>query len=169
MVSHWTLGSWLDKVVLSFPCKVFIFSGLKSKCSNKSMLTSLICDSSDETGQYNSFISRCVYSFLLNHVVFPWHMRCYCITIIIWFLVCYYIIVMWYMLKKQIQSLDLLINSCKENPLCDVISPVCPETYGKQGCFISTWNCRITSSIRLTSWQLGGGGGGGSVEVVILW
>jgi hypothetical protein len=31
--------------------------------------------------------------------------RCYCITIIIWFLVCYYIIVMWYMLKKQIQSL----------------------------------------------------------------
>jgi hypothetical protein len=47
--------------------------------------------------------------------------------------VCYCIIVMWYMLK-QIQSLDLLINSCiKENPLCDVISPVCPETYGKQG------------------------------------
>jgi hypothetical protein len=40
--------------------------------------------------------------------------------------------------KKQIQSLDLLINSCKENPLCDVISPVCPETYGKQGCFILT-------------------------------
>jgi hypothetical protein len=27
--------------------------------------------SSDETGQYNSFISRCVFSFLLNHVVFP--------------------------------------------------------------------------------------------------
>jgi hypothetical protein len=24
------------------------------------------------------------------------------------------------------------------DPLCDVISPVCPETYGKQGCFIST-------------------------------
>ena len=27
----------------------------------------------------------------------------------------------------------LLINSCKENPLGIVISPVCPGTYGKQG------------------------------------
>jgi hypothetical protein len=40
------------------------------------MLTSLISDSSAETGQYNSFISRCemlkyklCFSFLLNHVV----------------------------------------------------------------------------------------------------
>jgi hypothetical protein len=124
------------------------------------MLTSLICDSFAQTGQCNSFVSRCemlnascVLVCCLITLCFLDIWRRFCITIIIWFLVCYYIIVMWYMLK-QIQSLDLLINSCKENPLGNVISPVCP---GTRVCFISTLNCRITSSIRLTSWQLGVG------------